>query len=112
MVEIKDMKFDTSIAVLYKIRAAKGHTTVQETYSFLSKADIDTMLEVLRIAYNTAENKNVTFDEFLTIIAVNGFGFIFVTQLFSDWLEKLMFSGLSAEDIAAKKEQIMKSKPN
>lgn len=112
MVEFNTMKFSASIAVLYKIRSTKGHQTLQETYNFLMKADIDTMMDVLRVAHNLAEDKNLSFDEFLLTVAEQGIGFICITQLFSELVEQLMYSGLSPEEVAAKKELMRKSKPN
>ena len=110
MVEFNKMHFSTSIAVLFKIKTEKGHQTLQETYNFLMKTELDTQIEVLRVAYNIAEQANVNTDEFLALIAENGIGFILITQLFSELLEKLMYSGLSKEEIEAKKELMRKSK--
>lgn len=104
MVEINDLKLDTSIGTLYALRNARGHKTLQETYHYLTHADMDVMMDVLRIAHNKATNKEYSYDEFIDLLSQKSIGFIRITKLFAEFVEHFMYSGLSPEEIADAKK--------
>ena len=105
MVEVNNIKFSTSIAVLFALREIGGHKTLQETYASLSKSDIDSVLELMRVCYEKGENKKVTPEEFLDLLGEKDIGFVRLSRLHAEVVEKLLCSGMPEEEIASLKKQ-------
>lgn len=111
MVEINGLKFSTSIAVLFALREAEGHTTLQETYASLTHSDIDRMIEVMRICYEKGENKKLTAEEFLNELGNYGIGYVKMSKIYAQIIEKIMCDGLSQEEIDAAKKLAKEKMP-
>lgn len=107
MVEIKGIKFDTSIGVLFALKEKRGHKVLQETYNSISKTDMDNMLDVLCVCYGKGNNCSASLEEFVAALSEHGIGFIKITQIFMQVLEKILYDGMSEEEIAESKKQIM-----
>ena len=105
MVQVKEMQFATTIGVLFALKEAKGYKTLEETYKLFEKADMDVMIEIVKISY-MKQNKltSLTVDQFVDILETHDVGFIKVTDIFQQIIEALMYSGLSTEELAAKKK--------
>ena len=112
MVEVKNMHFATSIAVLFALKEARGHTTLQETYSSIGKiTDFEGMLELLRICYEKGEGKKVSFEEFIDILAQSGVGFVKVTTIFNQVVEGILYSGMSNDEVENAKKLVQSKLP-
>lgn len=101
METINNIKFDTSIRVLFKIKEAKGHKTLQETYKFLGnpEIEIDTILDVIKISYGIAnKDDNVDDEKMQEVLAINGVGFGKIAMIYQKIIEKIMFDGLTEEE--------------
>lgn len=99
MKTINNMKFDTSIRVLFTIKEKKGHKTLQETYAYVGdKENMDNMVDILLISYNLANDTNLTDKEFQKVLADNGVGIIKMISIFGEVVEDLMFDGTSEEE--------------
>lgn len=106
MVEVNGLKFETSIGVLFALKEMRGHKTLQETYASVSNSGIDNVIEVMHVCYKKGMNSTCTFEEFIDIIAKHDLGFIKLTRLYTEVLERLMYDGLTKEEIDASKKQI------
>lgn len=106
MTEIKGVKFDDTIAVLFSIKEKKGHKTLDETYKYLDEQQIDSILEVLVISYNLAHEGNEVDDKgFGKILGAAGIGFAKMATVYAQLIEKIMFDGMSDEEVADLKKQ-------
>ena len=112
MVEIKGLRFDTSIGVLFALKEARGHTTLQETCAAIGRSNIDNMLEVLCISHAKAEKQALTQDEFLEKLGAHGIGFLKVSSIFSEVTQKLLFDGMSTEEVENAKKLAMSQVQN
>lgn len=106
MVEFDSLKFDDTLNLLYGIKCARGHKTLNETYESLQKTDIDSILDVLRISYNLANSTSFSTEEFVLEMSKKNIGFVKLTNIFSQLIQSLMFSGLSKEEEEASKKQL------
>ena len=112
MVEIKNIHFATSIAVLFALKEARGHKTLQETYADIGRmTSFEDMLEFLRISYEKGENKKVDSEEFIELIAVSGIGFLKVTTIFNQVIEGILYGGMSQEEVESSKKQLQAKIP-
>ena len=112
MGEIQGLKFSTSIGVLFALREAGGHKTLQETYAQLSRSDMDSVLEVLRVSYNTEAGTSLTMSEFIDAVGQAGIGFVRLSRLYSEVVERLMCDGLSSEEVASVKKLVEEKAKN
>ena len=105
MVEVKNMHFATSIAVLFAVKESKGHKTLQDTYQDIgSISSFEDMLELLRVSYEKGENKRVNSEEFLMILSEEGIGFLKITSLFNLVIEGLLYDGMDEQERAEAKK--------
>ncbi len=104
MVEINNMQFASSIGVLYTLKEARGHKTLQETYSVFENADIDTIVEILRVAYNRQNNSSLNEEQFFSMLEKNKVGFIQLAEIFQQVVEQIMYDGLTPEEVDSKKK--------
>ena len=105
MVKINNIEFDTSIGVLFALKEAHGFKTLQETYELFQRGDMDIIIEVLQAAHNrTRRTSPLSTEEFLNVIADNGVGFLMLADIFQEVVEKLMYDGLSDEQVKTKKK--------
>ena len=107
MVEVNGLKFETSIGVLFALKEVRGHKTLQETYRSVAASDIDNILEVLRVCCEKGENKRLSQDDFLCTIKEHNLGFIKLTGVFGQVIEKMLYSGMTEAEIAESKKQLM-----
>lgn len=108
MLNVKGLSFSNSLGVLFALRENHGHKTLQETYRMLETTDLDIIYEVLLAAYNDAHlSAPVNEKEFVTVLADHQIGFIRMTEIFQELVEKLMFDGLAPEEVEAKKKFLM-----
>ena len=108
MVQIKNMKFSTSIGVLFALKEQKGVKTLQETYKIFEQPDMDVMLDLLKASY-MKQNKieTMTIDEFVEKLEEEQIGFIKIASVFQEVIEGVMYSGLSEEEIETKKKLVI-----
>ena len=104
MVKVGNMEFASSIGVLYALKEANGCKTLQETYKLFESADMDAMIEILRVSYNKQNKVNLTTDQFINKLEEEGIGFLYVADIFQKVVEALMYDGLTPEQIEAKKK--------
>lgn len=108
MIIYSNVGFSDTLEVLFTLRQSRGCKTIQETYKILENSDIDTILEVLLASYNAAHHgAEVILDQFVSILSENKIGFVRLTDAYSKVVEALMFNGLSPEEIAERKNQLM-----
>ena len=107
MVEVNGLKFATSIGVLYALKEKRGHATLQETYKSVARTDMDNIMEVMCVCLEKGENKHITQDQFVRIIEEVGFGFLRLTKVFAEIIERLLYDGMSPEEIAESKKQLL-----
>ena len=101
MLKIKNIEFNDTIAVLYQIKNSKGHKTLNETYKYLSSESLDTMLDVVLISYNLQHKDNPVDEEGLgQVLGENGIGMVKLGLIYTQIVEKLMFDGMSDQEIA------------
>ena len=105
MVEISGLKFKTSIGVLFALKEARGHKTLQETYAGIAKSDMENILDVMRVCYEQGENKRCSLEEFVQVLEDHELGFVKLTRVFSSIIEKLMYNGLSDAEVEEAKKQ-------
>ena len=99
MKTISNMKFDTSIRVLFEIKEKKGHRTLQETYNYLGQKDnMDQMMDVLLISYNLANDTTLDEKGLQKVFAENNVGIIKMISIFGEVVEQLMFDGTTEEE--------------
>lgn len=106
MIELESLKFDDTLNLLYGIKCAKGHKTLNETYESLQQTSIDSILDVLCISYNLANKTSFSTEEFANEMSLKGVGFVKLTNIFTQLIQSLMFSGLSKEEEEASKKQL------
>ena len=108
MIIFSNVSFSDTLEVLFTLRQSRGCKTIQETYKILEQTDMDTILEVLLASYNAAHHGNeVTLDALVKILAENKIGFVKLTDAYAAVVEALMFNGMSPEEIAERKNQLM-----
>ena len=107
MVEINGLKFETSIGVLFALKEVRGHKTLQETYKSLATTDIDSILDILRISCEKGEKQSFTLDEFIQRASECQIGYIKLTRIFAQVVEKLMYDGLSDSEVEETKKLAM-----
>lgn len=107
MIKVKELNFASSIGVLYALKERYNHKTLQETYKMLESTDMDVLMEVLCVAYNKANGTELTVEKFADLLDSRGIGFVLVAEMYQQVIEEIMFSGLSAEEIAERKNQLM-----
>ena len=96
MKTISNMKFDTSIRVLFELKELKGHKTLQETYEFVG--DQGNMLDVLLMSYNLANNTTLGDKGLQEVFATNNVGIIKMISIYGEVVEDLMFDGTTPEE--------------
>lgn len=107
MVEVNGLKFETSIGVLFALKEKRGHRTLQETYSSVGNTSMDNMLDVLCVCHSRAvQDSSCTMEDFVERLGKYGIGLIKVSSVFTQVLEKLLYDGMSEEEIAESKKQI------
>lgn len=107
MVQFGNLKFSTSIGVMYSLKQKYNHSKLSETYDMLSQSsDVDNIVEILNISYNKANNVNLNVDEFSEVLDNNNIGFIKLGELFTQVVEGIMFNGLSPEEVQERKNQV------
>lgn len=105
MIEVNNIQFATSIGVLFRLKEKHNYTTLQETYKLLESSNIDTVMDVLGVAYNKAHQGSELNDEqFVELLDKQKIGFIKITETFQSVVEALMFNGMTSDEIAAKKK--------
>lgn len=107
MVEVNGLVFDTSLGVLFALREAGGHKTLQETYAELSHSDMDSVVKVMRISHEKGQHEKLSEEEFLEKLGRHNIGLVKLTHLYAEVSHKLMFSGMSEEEIAEAKKLAM-----
>lgn len=106
MVQSYGMEFATSIGVMFRMKEAHNLKTLQETYKFFENSDMDTMIEIIAISYNKQNQTALSIDEMLELLEEKGLGFVAITDIFQDIIERLMYDGLSKEKLEAKKAMV------
>lgn len=107
MVQFGDLKFSTSLGVMYALKQKYNHTKLNDTYKMLSDSkEIDSIIEILNISYNKANGTNLSEDEFTAILEKENIGFLKLGDIFTQVIEGMMFNGLSPEEVAARKNQL------
>lgn len=106
MLQFENMKFATSIGVLFTLKQTHGHKTLQETYTMLEKTDMDSIFEVLCVSYNVANDTKLNTEEFVALLDTNNVGFLKIIELFKNVVETMMFSGLSEKEIEERKNAL------
>ena len=103
MLKVKNIEFADSIGVMYAIKEANNLKTLQDTFTHLQKCnDLDNILEVLRVSYNAQNKTNISFSEFIEIIEKEELGYLCLIDAYQKLLEKLMYAGLTPEEVQAK----------
>lgn len=99
MKTINNMKFDTSIRVLYTLKEKKGHKTLQETYAYVGdKENLDHMIDVTLTSYNLANGVELDDKKFQDVLAANDIGIIKMISIFGEIVEALLFDGTTDEE--------------
>ena len=107
MVQFGDLKFSTSLGVMYALKQKYNHTKLNDTYKMLSDSrEIDSIVEILNISYNKANGTNLSEDEFTAVLEKENIGFLKLGDIFTQVIEGIMFNGLSPEEVAARKNQL------
>ena len=107
MVQFGNLKFSTSLGVMYELKQKYNHEKLNETYKMLSESqEVDNIVEILNISYNRANKVNLSEDEFTQLLDDNNIGFIKMGEIFSNVVEGIMFNGLTPEEVAARKNQL------
>ena len=107
MVEVNGLKFETSIGVLFALKEARGHKTLQETCAAAANSNIDNVLDVLHKCYEKGQESSCSLEDFLSATEKAGLGLVKLTSVFSDVLEKMMYSGLSETEVEDAKKLAM-----
>lgn len=110
MVQLDNLKFSTSFGVLYDLKNAKGHKTINETYKALESDEIDNILEVMCISYNRANKLNISINDFTEILDEHNLGFVKIAEGYAKLVEAIMFNGMSPEEVAERKNFLMNLK--
>lgn len=104
MVQIGNLKFSTSLGVLYDLKQKYGHTRLNETYKKLAEEqEIDSVIEILNISYNKANKVNLNEEEFAQLMEENDIGFLKLSEMFGKVVEGIMFNGMTPEEIEERK---------
>lgn len=107
MVQFGDLKFSTSLGVMYALKQKYNHTKLNDTYKMLANSqEIDSIVEILNISYNKANGTNLSEDEFTVVLEKENIGFLKLGDIFTQVIEGIMFNGLSPEEVAARKNQL------
>lgn len=104
MVQVGEIQFATSIGVLFTLKETYGCNTLQETFNLFEKAGIDIMIDILKVAYNKQNKKNLSTDDFIDLMGENNISFMQLADIFQQVVEKIMFDGMSAEAVAERKK--------
>lgn len=108
MITKNNLKFDTGIGFLYKLKSERKHTTVQETINALQDSSVDNMIDVIRVSYCKGMNVEMSNDQFIQFISDNNFGIFFLTSIYTEIVEAVMFDGLSEQERKARKNELEK----
>lgn len=101
----KDYELSTSLRVVYALRDISHAKNLQEAIGSISELDLDGQLELLYAAYKAGGGRNddsVTKTEFMDAV-LDSLGIFAVTEAINTLADGLLYSGLSPEEIAAKK---------
>lgn len=100
MKEINGLKFDVTLRVLYKVKEAQGHKTLNETYKYLGEINenLDLVIDVMLISYNIANKTSLTEDEFHEILSEKHIGFLKLGVIYGELLDTLLMDGLTDEE--------------
>lgn len=106
MVQLGNLKFSTSLGVMYTLKQKYNHNNLKETYALLnevSNGDVDIMMEIALASFNRENKTNLNEDEFAILLDDNEVGFVKLTDLLGKVVEGIMFNGLSPEEIEERK---------
>lgn len=98
----------TSLRVVYALRDISHAKNLQEAIGSISKLDLDGQCDLLYAAYKAGEGKNdvsITKEAFIGEVLDN-LGIFAITDVINELTEGLLYSGLSPEEIEAKKAQM------
>lgn len=99
MITINGINFDNTIRTLYHLKTAKGHKSLKETYAYMATEDIDVILDILLISFNTAhKDAPVNLEGLMDVFAENGIGFVKIATIYQQVSESLLLDGLSDEE--------------
>lgn len=109
MVQLGNLKFSTNMGVMYALKQKYNHNTLKETYALLNSiqdGDIDVMMDIAQASYNRENGTNLDIDAFSKLLDDNQVGFMRLAELLGQIVEGIMFSGLSPEEVAERKNQL------
>lgn len=107
MLRVKDIEFSDTIKVLFRIKQARGHKTVQDTIKYLQTEDMDVMFDVILESYNAAHpGAELNDDQLGDLLAEKGIGIAKIAMMYSEIVEKLTLSGLTDEETENLKKQV------
>ena len=99
----------TTLRVVYFIQKEKGHSTFQETLNSLNQLTTDDQINLIYTAYKCDKNNKEFLDkETFTDMLLDSCGVYKLTEIATEIVDGLLFSGLSTEEIASKKVEIQK----
>lgn len=99
----------TSLRVIYALQKEKKFNSFQETLNSLNKLDSDDQINLIYTAYKCDSNNTEFLDKetFINTLLDNC-GVYKLTNIATEIVEGLLFSGLSTEEIDSKKAEIQK----
>lgn len=99
----------TTLRVVYTFKEDKQHKTLQDALNALRDLNTDDQFDLLYSAYKCDRRNTCPLDKFAFIdMLLDNFGILKLTEITNAVVEGLLYSGLSQEEIGAKKAMIQK----
>lgn len=98
----------TTLRVVYALREISQAGNIQQAIGSISKLDLDGQLSLLYASYKAGGGKAdvVTTKEIFTDMVLDNLGLFAITNVINQLAEGLLYSGMSEEEIAAKKAEM------
>lgn len=104
----RDYELATSLRVVYALRDITHAQSLQEAINSIQTLDLEGKLELLYAAYKAGggkQDESTTKQMFIDAI-VDNFGVFAIANAINELTEGLLYSGLTPEEIAAKKMEV------
>ena len=106
----EQLELATSLRVAFALRDMCGAKNLQEAIQSISGLDIEGRIDLMYAAYRAGSGKDIvkyTKEEFKEAI-LDEFGLFALTNVINQLMDGILYSGMSEEEIAAKKLEVEK----
>lgn len=102
----KSYEFADTLRVVYALREVTGAENLKDALQAIAHLDIDGQMQLLYISHKVAAKDKAPTEEEFKDILLDNLGILTITDIVSELADHLMYSGMPAEKVEAKKAEV------